>query len=255
MGGYRRRWTAAGLGRRPARGPLRPLDDGGALPIANLLVHLDARFGIAEAGGAGTGVSGWEDQSGNGNDASQTVDGRRPSLLGSVDVLGGQPAVSFNGTSDFLDFPTWTQAASPYTAYFVARKTAAVSDAAPFLDSLGAAGGNAERTLLGHFSGEYATFDGTGRQFTNLTEGADTGTFVYQTDGTATRFWLNGVAGTPQAWGGDRPFNSTVRMGALATTGTNNLPADICAAFVYTAAHDAAERAAVQAYITQEWGI
>jgi PKD repeat protein len=51
----------------------------------------------------GNNVLLWEDQSGNNNDASVFAGSLRPSWV--PDVLNGYPAIRFDGSNDFLDFP------------------------------------------------------------------------------------------------------------------------------------------------------
>lgn len=52
------------------------------------------------SGSDGDAVSSWADSSGNGNDSSQGVSGRKPTLQ--TDELGGLPVVRFDGTNDIL---------------------------------------------------------------------------------------------------------------------------------------------------------
>ncbi|MGI9304855.1 MAG: DUF11 domain-containing protein, partial [Gammaproteobacteria bacterium] len=51
----------------------------------------------------GATVSRWADQSGNGNDAAQTVGTRQPTLT--ADAVNSNPALTFDGVADFLDIP------------------------------------------------------------------------------------------------------------------------------------------------------
>src|SRR5205814_4458415 len=58
---------------------------------------------IADAGvtaGAGGKVTAWQDQSGNGNNASQTTADQSPLLVN--DAINGKPVLRFDGIDDFL---------------------------------------------------------------------------------------------------------------------------------------------------------
>jgi hypothetical protein len=61
-------------------------------------------------------ITTWYDQSGNGNNATQTTAANQPQIVssGSVILQNGKPAVQFDGTNDFLD-----------TSSFIASKTLA----------------------------------------------------------------------------------------------------------------------------------
>ncbi len=74
----------------------------------NLLLRLQADVGVRDEAGLAPGDSGfsgnvatWLDQSGKGNDVTQTVAAKRPQYATNA-VNGTQPAVSFDGSSDGL---------------------------------------------------------------------------------------------------------------------------------------------------------
>jgi hypothetical protein len=62
---------------------------------ARLVVWLDAARGVT-----GSPVTRWADQSGAGNDATQTVSGRQPALTASG--INGLPSITFDGATTFL---------------------------------------------------------------------------------------------------------------------------------------------------------
>ena len=66
------------------------------LPGLRLWLKADAIAGLSD----GDAVAAWPDSSGNGNDASQGVAGKRPTWR--ANVLGGRPVVRFDGVDDFL---------------------------------------------------------------------------------------------------------------------------------------------------------
>ncbi len=77
---------------------------GGAVSLTatnNLRLWLKADAGVAT--GAGDTVTGWADQSGEGNDAAQGDESLAPNLV--ADGLNGLPTVRFDGTDDYLEIP------------------------------------------------------------------------------------------------------------------------------------------------------
>ncbi len=69
--------------------PFNPSD------VANLICWYDAALGITLNG---PDVSGWADQSGNGNDLAQATPANQPLF-----VAGSPPFVRFNGSTDFIE--------------------------------------------------------------------------------------------------------------------------------------------------------
>ncbi len=67
--------------------------------IDGLVMWLDAEQGIT----TDTGVSVWADQSGSGNDATQTTGTEQPTQV--AGVLNGKPVIRFDGTDDWMSFP------------------------------------------------------------------------------------------------------------------------------------------------------
>lgn len=82
-----------------------------------VFLWLRADLGTAEAGGAGTGVSAWNDQSGNGDanrNFAQPTAGRRPVLNSSDAALGGQKSLGGGATKSLVS-GTWTTLTQPFT--------------------------------------------------------------------------------------------------------------------------------------------
>ena len=97
----------------------------------SLRLWLEADAGVS-ADGAGL-VSDWQDQSGNGNDATQSDDAMKPSLVYPA-ALAGKPALQFNGTQDGVNgsllqgtgdvgTPDQMTAFTVYNAYGVSNTT------------------------------------------------------------------------------------------------------------------------------------
>lgn len=102
-----------------------------ALPSQNLAMHLKADVGL-ETDGSGN-ISGWADQSGNGNDAGQTNGANRPSVVSNS--INGEPALRFNGSNHFLTMPSTTDLGIVNNDYqiFIIAKTASATSSVYFL--------------------------------------------------------------------------------------------------------------------------
>ena len=79
------------------------LDPAAPMPTAGMRLWLRADMGITLDGNGG--VQSWTDQTGRGNNATQTITGARPQLV--ANVANGQPVVRFDGVDDFLNVPTF----------------------------------------------------------------------------------------------------------------------------------------------------
>jgi hypothetical protein len=71
-------------------------------PSSNLLLWLRSDAGIHST----AGLSEWDDQSGNGNNATQTSSGNQPTYSTGALNSSVLPTVSFNGTSSFMNLPS-----------------------------------------------------------------------------------------------------------------------------------------------------
>jgi hypothetical protein len=69
---------------------------------AGATIALDSRYGFSQADG--TAVSTWEDRSNTNNDATQGTNSNRPTY--ETGEVGGQPAIRFDGSNDFLSYGT-----------------------------------------------------------------------------------------------------------------------------------------------------
>src|SRR5690606_25004113 len=67
--------------------------------LADCVLWLRADLGVTVTG---SGVSLWEDQSGSGNDFSQSTDASRPPLIASEPGLNGHAAVHFDDLATYL---------------------------------------------------------------------------------------------------------------------------------------------------------
>lgn len=144
MIGFGRRTT----GRRPR---YQPVLGGGSLPIvSNLGLWLRSDKGITLA----TGVSAWNDQSGNGNNSTQATGSQQPTYITSDGAANGKPTLSWSGAASQVLVGNYTGSpAQPYTIIVVGQ-TSASAQQATFTTATGAL------QMLGN-AGVWAYYDGT----------------------------------------------------------------------------------------------
>jgi hypothetical protein len=108
-------------------------------------------------------ITRWYDQSGNGRDATQPATGNQPKILNSgvMSLQNGKPAISLDGTSNWLIQSTMN-ITQPYSLNVIATRTANGGCCGGYqrlvnISSTGDAFG-----YLGVLAGNYATFNGNG---------------------------------------------------------------------------------------------
>lgn len=84
------------------------------LPTDDLVAHFDASTGVTITG---SGVSQWNDQSGQDNHATQGTDANRPEFL----TIGGKDSLVFDGANHYLSFPAIGGTSNDFCAFFVAQ--------------------------------------------------------------------------------------------------------------------------------------
>ncbi len=94
-----------------------------------LLMWLMANDGVTLSSG---NVSHWSDRSGNGNSPSQSNSSNRPGY--STSAINELPAVSFNGSSQFLSIPSGFSSFASGASIFVVVRPASVSAGARIID-------------------------------------------------------------------------------------------------------------------------
>jgi hypothetical protein len=144
----------------------------------NLLVWLDAGAGVTASGGS---VSAWADQSGNGNNAAQATAGDQPTLVASSAGFNGQPVLSFNGSSDYLQAPLPVNTVGGLTVFIVAQHDSVSANRAILGGSAGNYGGSSQWFLMqSTASSNFAEINRNGSVNTSVTSGTlDTAAHVY----------------------------------------------------------------------------
>jgi probable HAF family extracellular repeat protein len=88
------------------------------LPLAELRLWLKADSGIAQIG-TNTSINAWEDQSGKGKHAIQTLPASRPEWR--AGQINGRPVVHFDGTNDSFSFPNLLNGATQAEVFVVLK--------------------------------------------------------------------------------------------------------------------------------------
>ena len=208
------------------------------LPTANLLAAYDARAGVTDDG---SGLcSAWADQSGNGFNATQGTSGDRPTIT----TTSGFASLFFDG-ADWLNATGMTASAGIKSIYAVVNPTA-VGSAYRFV--LDVATGRLAFGVLS--SGNLGLFDTTDRS-SGIT--ATTGLQRLSTEVVtgSSRVWRNGTVGSTTGWTASSAIGGTVAIGRSSGGAQFFFTGHILALYIYGAARNTA----VEAYITQEWGV
>lgn len=105
---------------------------------ASLALWLKADAGVLDATGSpitvdNTAVATWQDQSGNGRDATQSTSGNRPVWRSAVNGQNGYPTVYFNGSTSQMAGPWATF--DPLSIYIVFKWTSGTSAGTVFTQS------------------------------------------------------------------------------------------------------------------------
>ena len=207
------------------------------LPTANLLAAYDARVGVTNVSGA---CSAWADQSGNGFHAVQGTAGNRPT----ISTADGFPSLLFDGSNDRLNTPAITATTGVKTIYAVTKPTSLPAGYASVFGLSAtifgtAVDGKYGMYEAGSFSSGIAPTTSRTRLEYEILYAASTG-----------RTRVNGTAGPSHAWSASGAIPSGWiggSFGGAAFLYTGH----ILALYIYGAARDTA----VEAYITQEWGV
>lgn len=207
------------------------------LPTTGLLAAWDARLGVTNVSGA---CSAWADQSGNGFHGTQGTAANRPT----ISTSGGTPSLLFDGTNDNL-LSLATSAAGVHSVYAVIDPTADTNPRTLI-------GGTTNLVGIGALSGFHQGNDGSAWRSTGVTYASGRQRVVYQMSAGASGllFWKNGAAATPATWAANPACDGSVYIGCVSPY-TWTFQGHI----LFLAIYNASRNTAVDAYITQEWGV
>ena len=237
-----------------------------AVPTTGLLLQLRADLGIT-LDGAGN-VSAWADQSGAGNNATQSSSGNRPHLV--LGAYNGRPTVRFDGSSSWMSIAdNAAYKLSSVVAVVVCRSAAgstvvlgypyASTHTAPYFDwVLYNASGNVVNMRVGSQNNTITNADGNGLNcwpsphiyvLANEDPTAGSQQTLWRNGGDAALYSGTGVAITyPNATG--------IFLGAHASGTGEYLKGDLCEVLLYDGSQwTTAIRAGVQQALATRWGL
>jgi len=205
-------------------------------------------------------VSSWGDKSGNGNNATQATGASQPTLTSNS--INGKSALVFDGTDDFLTAPTSVMNSCSNTSItvFIVSITSVVKAAdvialSPFL-------ANPSFSVLLPFSNSLIYFDYTNNSTGRLAVawGGTVGTpYLWTLDSNSTiqkNIYRNGVQIATTATASVANFSTTysLNIGARAAA-SNHFNGSIGEILIYNRFLTNAEKASVNAYLMNKWGI
>lgn len=218
--------------------------------IANLSLWLDA----ADTGSTtlvSGAVSQWNDKSGNGRNATQTVANNRPT----TGTVNGRQAIVFNGTSNSM------ACSAPLAAnvtFFYVTSPSTQNDTYLF----GSTGSGGSPTILSRYTNvssrrDYEWWAGNGSDrliIATSASGQNVLTITHR-DGGLVECWLNGTFVTSKATATAVLSGLSLATLGAATSSVGFSNATMCEMLIYQRAVSATERAAVHSYLGKKWGL
>jgi photosystem II stability/assembly factor-like uncharacterized protein len=228
-------------------------------PTSGLTVWLRADLGVTATGGK---VSAWADQSGEGRSATQATAAAQPALV--ANALNGKPVISFDGTSDFMNFTYPVNGLTGMTIVMVGNNATS---------QVGGSNGGDHAALLWHETAPWGWVHlspfqtnvrfrfGTGQtnnlpSYTRLTSlGTGYSRTIAVKNGTTDSLYVNGM----QVVNATGKLATIARCQNVAMIGRGGAPTisyfngNIAEIMVYNRALTAAELATVDAYLTEKY--
>jgi hypothetical protein len=257
-----------------------PMDTGaadapdGAVSILPDVLWLDAERIVGLANGAE--VSTWDDASGKGRNATQSMPTRRPKLM--TNIVGGKPAVRFDGSSTHLvapKFALFPTSSSPLTVVMVFATTTLTSQRFVLMQpqtnctnnfELGYRTGTASRANFGLHAGcfhaDITSTDIDTQWHVHTTVIAATGTkpgnVKFFRDGAQIATQLDDATGWPSA-GGYGTQSKKLVVGARDDNDTGSYNShhagDVAEIMIFSVALEPAQRTAVEASLKTKYGL
>lgn len=200
--------------------------------LSGCVLWLRADLGITLSG---SNVSGWADQSGNGNNASQGTSANQPSYNVADSQYGGRPTVQFSG-SQFMSLASHFPA-QPFTVYIVGQSTSGTGQQEMFADS----GHNVSLLIATGGSTSWSMYAGTALVSSGNTRQNVAQAFAMVFNGASSKLYVNssssGFSGSP---GTSNP-SGTETIGASTNGSGNRLIGKIAELAVFNQAHSQAD--------------
>lgn len=195
--------------------------------VGQPIAILDAAQGITLNG---SNVSGWADQSGQGNDATQGTAADQPGWISIDGNFNSQPSVSADGVSEFMESAIFSngEIAQPNTIFAVMKYESLGGGTPILLDGIDAA----KRNAMFHGAADFSLYAGT---TVVAVHSRDTNAHVWGTlfNGASTKSWLDGTEASP-ATPGANPL-SGITLFATVGGGSAYGPAKLAYLLIYNA--------------------
>ncbi len=217
----------------------------GSSTTNKLWLKADAITGVADGGSVTT----WSDQSGNGNDFTQSTATKKPTYTQSNSDFSNQPTVTFDGTSDFLDYGNGSMNATSIYSIFFVYKTASTASQYLFDTKSG------KLKILHEGAGEKAYFDGKARGI----ELTGTGTKLVEWElcdvTPKSSIYENGTKTQSGVAYSKRAINGSTSLGANEAGNGRYFNGSIAEAIIYNVKVNSAQRIIVENYLGAKYGI
>ncbi len=224
------------------------------LPTTNLLAWLKSDNGVTTSS---SNVTQWTDLTGNGNTFSQSNSSYQPTLT--TGAVNGLPAITFNGSSQYLVAPSGFANFTSGASMFIVTKPTSSVTSARFLDigtgsttnSFGVCEYSPSAYLLYSFNGS----TGSSIQGTLTTSQYQILEAIQNGSGTGSLY----TNGTSVASGSVNNINNTTRsapvIGAYTGGGTYYFQGQIAEILIYSTALSSTQRQAVENYLLSRYGL
>ena len=228
-----------------------------AMPFGNLLVWLAADSGLAQTG-TNAPVGFWPDQSGSGNNGTQTSSGNQPAWV--TGALNGHPVVRFNGTSSYLNLGYFLHGTTQAEAFVVLKVATNPPSARQVLWRPGADG---SALAYPNTSGQIVEDFGSGGQAYNI--GAPTQPLdqyhVYEVAGQNGSWmaWINGLlqasnnSNSYGEWDTGNPVNEPIGLGWDQYNAQYCFAGDVAEVLVFNRTLTTGERTTVNTYLNGKY--
>lgn len=228
------------------------------VPRTGLVTWLKSDYGVTTSG---SNVTNWTDFSGLGNNASQATSTKQPTFV--TNAVNGFPALSFDGTSDYMQLPSGMAGFAGTTIYIVASPTT-ITLARRLLDFGSGVTNNNNLTVSEFVSGankgsSLVSYNGSTSSIVSSTTGLTASTFqvleYLQNANNGGTLFTNG---TQTATGTVTNINQVTRTTNVIGAACNNndwFSGSIAEVLVYNTALTPTDRGNVQTYLKNKYGI
>jgi hypothetical protein len=239
--------TGNGISTRIAfQGSAKPLNVNASIPTSGLKLWLEANVGVTS--NSNGNVSTWQDQSGNGNNATQTNSSNQPLVV--ANALNGLSVIQFTAsTNQWFNLPNVMNGATAGEVFVVVKANSGSPSAARGLWRLGANsyypytdgnvyedfGSTVQYNEIGHPASGVT-------QFSLFNVSAQSGQWTGRIDGVTL---LNSTTNTVS-------FNSSPLLGS---NGSNPFDGQIAEVIVYNSVLNAAQRTTVGQYLQGKYNL